>query len=180
MKNQALVDRYTSGLVLALADDADYARVEAELRGLGRLFAESAELGRTFAHPLVPAGRKAEILGDILDRLSLSDKTRRFVLLLMERNRTGLLPEILEVLPVAWAARRGVVSYDVTSAVPLDEGRRRRLAAALERLEGAPVRLTFGLDPAVLGGLRVRKGHIVYDASVRGGLERLREHILEG
>ena len=34
MKNQALVDRYTSGLVLALADDADYARVEAELRGL--------------------------------------------------------------------------------------------------------------------------------------------------
>ncbi|MBN2206331.1 MAG: ATP synthase F1 subunit delta [Candidatus Aminicenantes bacterium] len=180
MKNQALVSRYTGGLVLALADDAEYARVESELRGLVRLFEENAELRRMLDHPLLPAGRKSEICGDILDRLSLSDKTRRFVLLLMEHGRPDLLTDILELLPRAWAAKKGIISYEATSAVPLDEGRKRKLAAALERLEGAPVRLTYDLDPAVLGGLRVRKGHLVYDASIRGGLERLRENILEG
>jgi F-type H+-transporting ATPase subunit delta len=180
MKNRALVDRYAEGLVLALADAADYARVEGELAGLRRLFGDNEELKRALANPLLTAGRKAEIVGDLLDRLVLSEKTRRFVRLLMEHNRLDLVDGVLEILPAAWAAKLGVVSYEVTSAVPLDEGRRRRLAAELERLEGAPVRLTFGLDPSVLGGLRVRKGNLVYDASIRGGLDRLREHILEG
>jgi len=180
MKNQALIDRYAEGLVLALADDADYARVEGELKGLCRLFDENKDLRRALSSPLLATGRKAEIVRDVLDRLALSDKTRRFVLLLMEHGRLGLLTDILDVLPAAWSAKQGIVSYEVTSAVPLDEVRKRRLAAELERLEGSPVRLTFGLDASVLGGLRVRKGNLVYDASIKGSLERLREHIMEG
>jgi len=180
MKNQALIDRYTEGLVLALADAADYARAESELKGLCRLFEANEDLRRTLANPLLARGRKAEIVGDVLDRMALSDKTRRFVLLLMEHARLELLTDILELLPVAWGAKQGIVSYEVASAIPLDEIRRQRLAAELGRLEGAPVRLTYEIDPSVLGGLRVRKGNLVYDASIKGSLDRLREQILEG
>jgi len=68
----------------------------------------------------------------------------------------------------------------VASAVPLSEAQKKRLAAELERLEKAPVRLTFRLDASVLAGLSVRKGNLVYDASLKGSLDRLRAQILEG
>lgn len=180
MKNQTLINRYAEGLVLALADDADYARVEGELKGLCRLFDENKDLQKALASPLLSSGRKAEIVGDVLDKLAISDKTRRFVLLLMEHSRLELLTEILGYLPSAWNVRKGIVTYEVTSAVPLSETHKKRLAAELERLERSPVRLTFELDASVLGGLSVRKGHLVYDASLKGSLNRLREQILEG
>lgn len=180
MKNQTLVKSYAGGFALALDDDAEYGRVENELQGLCRLFSENPDLRRTLNSPLVNSGRKAEIVRDILDRVDISDKSRRFVLLVMEHNRLGLLAEIIDALPLAWNDKKGVVSYEVTSAAPLSEAQKRSLGAELERLERAPVRLTFGLDAAVLGGLSVRKGNLVFDASLKGSLDRLRAQILEG
>ncbi len=180
MKNQTLIKSYAEGLVLALDDDAEYGRVESELQGLCRLFNENPSLRRTLDSPLLAAGRKAEVVRDILDRVDISDKTRRFILLVMEHNRQGLLAEIIEALPLAWNDKKGVVSYEVTSTAPLSEAQKRRLGAELERLERAPVRLTYELNAAVLGGLSVRKGNLVYDASLKGSLNRLRAQILEG
>lgn len=180
MKNQTLVNRYAEGLVLALSDDAEYERIEKELKELRRLFGEHPDLRRALASPLLAAGRKAEIVRDILDRVEIADKARRFVLLIMEHNRLGLLDDIIGALPLAWSGKKGVVSCLITSAVPLSEAQKRRLGVQLEGMEQAPVRLTFGLDASLLGGLSVRKGNLVYDASLKGSLDRLREQILEG
>jgi len=180
MKNRTLVNRYAEGLALALADDAEFQRVKSEVEKLSGLFREHSDLRRTLDSPLLAAGRKAEIVRDILARVEIAEKTRRFVSLLMEHNRLGLLSGVIEELPLAWSNKKGVVSYTVASAVPLSEAQKKRLAAELERLEKAPVRLTFRLDASVLAGLSVRKGNLVYDASLKGSLDRLRAQILEG
>jgi F-type H+-transporting ATPase subunit delta len=180
MKNPTLVNRYAEGLALALADDAEYGRVAAELRELTGLFREHPDLRRLLESPLLTAGRKAEAVRDVLDRSGISDKARRFILLILEHNRLSLLADILDALALAWDEKKGIVSFEVTSAVPLSEAQKRELAARLERLEKTAVRLSYSRDAAVLGGLTVRKGNLVYDASLKGRLDRLRAEILEG
>ena len=89
----------------------------------------------------------------------------------------GLLPEIVAALPEAWSEKHGVVTFEVASAVALAEDQIVRLTRTLEASEQKPVRLVFKTDPGLVGGLTVRKGHIVYDASVEGELAALQERL---
>ena len=88
-----------------------------------------------------------------------------------------LLPEIVAALPEAWSEMHGVVTYEAASAVPMTDAQRDRLARGLEALEKKPVRLVLRTDPGLVGGVAVRKGHIVYDASVEGELRALQERL---
>jgi F-type H+-transporting ATPase subunit delta len=62
----------------------------------------------------------------------------------------------------------------------LSESQKERLKAKLERLEQKPVFLEFKTDLSLVGGLSIRRGNIIYDVSIRGNLERLKENIIEG
>ena len=64
--------------------------------------------------------------------------------------------------------------------VPLTPEQKTALQERLEKIEGQPVALKYRKDPSLIGGLALRKGNIVYDVSLKGSLERLREHIIEG
>lgn len=177
MKNLALVKKYAQALVQAVADEAEYASVAAEVRAFLELLGSHAELHRALASPFVSARKKGLVLGEVLSRLGTRPKARRFLTLLLKHKRLDLLSAIVDALPEAWSERLGVVTYEVTSAVALAAAQKKRLAAVLEAAEKRPVRLVERTDPAVVGGLAVRKGHIVYDASVEGRLAALRERL---
>lgn len=177
MKNLALVKKYAQALAQAVADEKEFASVGAEVRAFLALFAVREDLRRALTSPFVNARKREEILGEVLERLGTGPKTSRFLKLVQHHKRMGLLPEIAEDLPAAWSERLGVVTYEVTAAVALTDAQKDRLALSLAASEKAPVRLVVRTDPAVLGGLAVRKGHIVYDASVEGRLAALRERL---
>ena len=69
------------------------------------------------------------------------------------------------------------MTYEVASAVPLTAAQQDRLTRGLESSEGKPVRLVLKADPGLVGGLALRKGHIVYDVSVEGELAALQERL---
>ena len=69
------------------------------------------------------------------------------------------------------------MTYEAASAVPMTEPQKDRLRRSLEAREGKPVRLVFKVEPGLVGGLAVRRGHIVYDASVEGELDALKERL---
>jgi F-type H+-transporting ATPase subunit delta len=73
-----------------------------------------------------------------------------------------------------------VSTYEVVSVVPLNEDQKSRLTKKLEWLEKKPVFLKYREDPSLVGGLSVQKGNIIYDASISGSLERLKQLIIEG
>jgi len=102
------------------------------------------------------------------------------VLLLVENERLDLLPDIIEILPDLWNEIRGVQTFEVSSVIPLTDKQKKRLQEKMEHLENGPVALRYKSDPALIGGLSLRKGNIVYDVSLRGNLERLLEQITEG
>jgi F-type H+-transporting ATPase subunit delta len=180
MKKPILVKRYAQGLAGALKDEAEFTASRRELAVFLELISAHGILKDTLASPFVGAREKAQVIRDILDRSGFSDKTTRFVLLLVEHGRLGLLGEVLEALPAIWQEGRGVITFEVSSAVALAPDQKRRLQAKLERLEGGPVFLRYAMDPGVLAGISLRKGNVIYDASLRGQLAKIKQVISEG
>ncbi|MEN6559370.1 MAG: ATP synthase F1 subunit delta [Acidobacteriota bacterium] len=177
MRNRTLVHRYADGLARALKDDREYGAVGAEIRAFLDLFQSRKDLAKAVVSPFVSARIREAVLGKVLAAQGMSPKASRFLKLLQDHKRLDLLPEIVQALPDAWADKQGVVSYEVASVVPLGAAQRDRLARSLEAAEGRPVRLVFKIDPALLGGLTVRKGHVIYDASVEGELAAIIERL---
>jgi F-type H+-transporting ATPase subunit delta len=180
MKNLALVKKYAQALAQAVRDEAEYGFVGDDVRAFLELLGSHPGLRRALVSPFVNARRRGAVLDEVLSRLGTRPKARRFLALLLKHKRLDLLQAIVEALPEAWSERLGVVTYEVTAAVALTAAQKKRLAAVLEAAEQSPVRLVERTDPAVVGGLAVRKGHIVYDASVEGRLAALRERLGEG
>ena len=75
---------------------------------------------------------------------------------------------------------RGVVAATVTSAAPLEKAEVAAIGARLESMTGQTVKLATAVDPSLIGGLTVRVGDRMIDASVRGRLERLRDQLVAG
>lgn len=139
---------------------------------------EHPKLAAILASPSVGAAEKDALLTRLLEGRA-DELTVKFLRLLNRNGRLELLGTILRQareLSNKRLNRRAVV---VTSAVALDEGQRQELTAQLrERLGAEPV-VTFEVDPSLLGGLVIRLGDELHDASVRGQLRRLRRRLVE-
>lgn len=177
MRNRVLVKKYADALALAVGDDAEFTAVGGEVRAFLELFQSRQDLCEALTSPFVNARKKDAVLDGILPRLATGLKAARFLKLILEHKRMDLLPEIVAALPEAWADKKGIVTYEAASAVPMTEDQKDRLRRSLEAQEGRPVRLVFKVDPGLVGGLALRKGHIVYDASVEGELAALKERL---
>jgi len=177
MKNLSLVRKYAEGLAQALGDDSEFASVGAEVRAFLEAFLANRDLRRALVSPFVNTRKREAVLGEVLTRMGTGPKASRFLRLLQHHKRMELLTDIVEALPEAWSEKQGVVTYEVAAAFPLTAAQQDRLAKTLAASEGRPVRLVLKADPGLVGGLAVRKGHIVYDASVEGELSALKERI---
>jgi len=98
---------------------------------------------------------------------------QNFVRLLVENKRTAILPEIAARYELLRAAYENEVDVLVTSAVPLGDAQRAKLAASLKKRLQRDIRITTALDPALLGGAVIRAGDLVIDGSIQGRLQRL-------
>jgi len=180
MKKRVLVKRYAQGFLKTIKDEKEYEALYQELLGFHELLTSQEELRETLISPFLPTSKKVELAEELLTKSSYQGKNLRFILLLIENGRFQFFPEMLESLPEFWNELKGVSTYEVTSAVPLTEDQKKRLIKKLERLEKKPIFLKYRKDPSLIGGLSVQKGHVVYDASIKGNLERLKQLIIEG
>ena len=180
MKNLVLVKKYAQGLVQAIDGAEEFGKVQADLGVFCELFTGQSDLRAALQTPFINAERRAALLEEVLQRSGAGEKTRRFMLLLAEHKRLDLLVDIVESLPETWNERRGIVTFEVASVVPLTERQKDRLRRELEAAEERPASLVFTINPGIVGGLSVKKGNIVYDASVQGNLDRMKEQIQQG
>ncbi len=180
MKTQILTKRYAQGLVSSIKDEKEFEVLSPQLIGFYDLLSAHEELRVALTSPFLPPSKKIQIAEEILDEGGLKGKIRRFILLLVENNRLELLPEIVDLFPLVWDERQGIATIEVASASRLSEDQKTKLKKKLEILERGPVSLTYTIDPELIGGLSLKKGNIVYDVSIKGSLEILKERISEG
>jgi F-type H+-transporting ATPase subunit delta len=150
----------------------------ADLR-LGAEVTAEPEVARVVDNPAVPAADRRAVLEGLLagrvSRLALN-----LVQLLAARGRIALLPAIAAEYKHLLDLERGVVTAVVTTPVPLEPADVASVAARIRSLTGRAVEVEARLDPALVGGLTVRVGDQLIDASVRGRLERLRDRLVAG
>jgi F-type H+-transporting ATPase subunit delta len=162
---------------LATRDDA----LDAWMAGLetaAGIFSE-ANVAPVIHNPAVPLRDRVAIVARLLDGRvppSVASLSR----LLVERGKSDRLPAVAAEYRRLLNRARGVVEATVTSATPLSPAETDALRAKIAGMTGHTVDLTLSVDDALIGGLTVRVGDTLYDASVRGRLERLREQLVAG
>ena len=188
----ALAKRYARALVEAVgrpeaprapAAEAAGRALEAagrELEAFAQLLREHRGLRAFFANPGLQRREKEAVLARLTAGLDLGATVTTFLRLLLEKGRLGHFELIARVYRDLMDERLGRMRAEVTTAAPLDEATRGRLAQRLAAVAGKTVVLDTRTDAGLLGGMVARMGGTVYDGSLRAQLARVREQLLRG
>jgi F-type H+-transporting ATPase subunit delta len=153
--------------------------VRDQLRALRDAMEAVPGIARMAANPAVPVPEKRRIVRRIGERLGLGELAFRFVDLLLSNYRLQHLPAVLEALEAELDRRLGVATAQVTTAHPLDAEETERLRQTLGGMLDRRVDLELEVDPGLIAGFRARVGSTLYDASLKGQLDRLAERLAE-
>jgi F-type H+-transporting ATPase subunit delta len=140
-------------------------------------YTESAELRNFMASPAISREAKHGVVEKLVARLGASRIVRNFLFVIVDNQRTHLLPQIAASFEQVLRQRQGVAEAEVSSAVALGDTQKAALLRNLESLTGKKIQANYSLDPALLGGAVVRIGDTIYDGSVRNQLNRLRARL---
>jgi F-type H+-transporting ATPase subunit delta len=174
--NQAsdVAARYARALFDLALETKALDAVAADLASLKAMAAASGDLRSLLVSPRFSDDDKAAGLKVLAERAGAGATTLKFVGLLAANRRTAELVAIISSFESLLAAHRGLVSAKVTTAVPLTAAQSTSLAAALRTALGADPQVETVVDPAILGGLKVRVGSRLYDASLKSKLDSLK------
>ena len=136
---------------------------------------ESRDLQTFFFSPYFSTEEKKKGLDTALD--GADETVQNFLALLIENHRMPALFRIRRELDRMWQEVNQLLPVQVTSAVELDEAVTSRIGEEIGRQTGRKVELTTTVDPDVLGGIVLRVGNSILDASIRTRLERLRKQV---
>lgn len=177
MSSQTVARRYAAALADVTIARGEAAEVQAELAAWEQMMLTNASLLEAFSNPTVAYEQKGKVLNELISRTRVKPTTANFLRLLLKNQRLAELPQVNAKLAQVLDERAGVISAQVTSARPVSDATRVSLEEKLGSLTGKKVRLTFGTDESLLGGIVTRMGSTIYDGSVRDQLRRLGEEL---
>jgi F-type H+-transporting ATPase subunit delta len=170
--------RYASALFAVAQKQSKIDKVEADFISVIELMKSTPAFLQMWESPLVPAGRKRDLVSKILEN-EIDALTLAFLRLLVDKRREPILNAVqFEMRQLADSSRHLVRAEAIFATEPtVDE--REALRVSLEKRTGDHVDLTVHVDAAILGGIIVRMQDTILDGSVRGTLERMREQLLQ-
>jgi ATP synthase F1 delta subunit len=172
---EEIAEVYARALFEAAKENDVLDRVHDELGEIVEALEENEELETFFFSPYFSSDEKKEGVGKVLS--GADERTVNFLELLAERHRMPVLFRIRRDFDELWAKEKRLLPVSVTSAVELDDKLLKEIGKRIQEQTGQEVDLTSQVDPYVLGGLVVRVGNMVLDASVRNRLEQLRKQV---
>jgi F-type H+-transporting ATPase subunit delta len=168
-----VASRYATALFELASERGALDQVERDLAALDRAVGESADLKRLISSPIVSREDQGRAMDALAGQLGLGDIVKNFLGVIAERRRLAALPGMIADFNRQLARHRGEETAEVTSAVPLDEAQLASIKEAVAAHAGRPVQLTTSVDPGLLGGLVVRIGSRMIDASLKTKLQHL-------
>jgi F-type H+-transporting ATPase subunit delta len=177
----AAASRYARALFDVLVKEGgDLEAVERDLQQFVELFAQHPVLASTLANPAIPAAKKRGVVKALIERAgAISPVLGKLILLLADRDRLMLLPDIARTYGNRLMDYRKVIRGEVTTAFALAPDRLRGLEQGLEQATGRKVHLEAKVDPSIIGGVVTRLGSTVYDGSVTMQLQKMKRSLIE-
>ncbi|HEX4022617.1 MAG TPA: ATP synthase F1 subunit delta [Acidobacteriaceae bacterium] len=172
--------RYARALAdVVMSEKLNTDQTNQQLQDFGDTFAGSKDLRELFENPSVPLEAKLKIVDAIASRLQFSPQLRNFIAVLLQHDRIAAYAEIFAEYRHEIDTRLNIGEVEIVSTRELDHEERAALETRAAGLAGKKVRAVYRQDPSLLGGVVLRIGTIIYDGSVQGRLDRLREQLVE-
>ena len=180
MTREGTVARRYAKALLALVQSPAREAVDQELEHFLHMLETHLALRQSLTRPWIKGSDKRAILAGVVERIGASPVVKGFLGLLAEKNRMGILTEILAAYRVLVDLEAGRIRAEVRTAYPLVAEERAQLAHRLGQAVGRTVLLEEVADPGLLAGFRAELGSRVLDASLKGQIESMRERLAAG
>lgn len=166
----------------ALFESYEPARLEevsASLQQLSHAWSENGELRSVLMNPAVPLTERLAVAEEISKRAGNSDpQLINFGRLLLENGRISILGEIATAFVLLLDLLKKRLALEVTSAFEIDGGEREQILEQVRREFGGLASIAWGVDSAIIGGLRIQAGDLLLDGSISGALAELRTNLI--
>lgn len=173
-RRESAARRYADAAFQIAQEDGSIDRWEGDLAVLREALADE-QLRAVAEHPAIPYADKEKVLR--LVARDVHDQALNLVLLMIRRGRPGAIGPMAERFAELVRRDRGVSLAEVRTALPLEDEQRDAIAKRLRQLTGDKVEMNEVVDTGLIGGIAVRIGDVLYDASIRTRLERLRARL---
>ena len=170
--------RYARALAdAAIAHQADGAKVVQELESMAEMLNSSSDLRSVWETPSVAAPQKLALLDAIVQRAGLSPEVRNFMAVLIDHRLVNSLPVIARQFKQEMNDRMGIAEAEIISSRELSPGEKQPLEDKIAETTGKVIQPRYTVDEKILGGVIVKIGSTIYDGSVRGELQRLKQEL---
>jgi F-type H+-transporting ATPase subunit delta len=165
---------------VVLGDGIPIDQVNAQLNDFLSTLEGSADLRQALFNPALAADVRVRVIDALAPRLHLAREVRNFLAVLLRHDRMSAVEEIVAAYRAEIDRRQGISNVEVISARRLDADERSQMEQQVARLAGTQVRALFREDNGLMGGAVVRIGSTIYDGSVRGRLDRMKQELIAG
>jgi F-type H+-transporting ATPase subunit delta len=169
-----MAGRYATALFELARESKAIDQIQADLKAFNALVASSPELQRLVRSPVFSADEQARALDAVLDKAAISGVARNFLRVVAANRRLFAVDQIIRGFNARVAAHKGEVTAEVTVAEGLNDARLNDIRAALREVTGKDVQMDVQVDPSIIGGLKVKLGSRMVDASLRTKLNSIR------
>lgn len=163
---------------VAASAGLDVNAAQQQMRDFAETLDGSSELREVLMDPSIPSEQKLAVVDALAERLGMMREVRNFVAVIIDHQRLGQFNEIVNEYHRVADAGLGVADVSITSARELNPDDRRDLEQQVARLAGSRIRVQYTQDAALLGGAVVTIGSTVYDGSVRGQLQQMKQTLM--
>jgi F-type H+-transporting ATPase subunit delta len=179
MSLRTLSNRYARALLDVAAKESDPQKVEQDLASVVNAIAANDDARRVLGHPALPPATRRNIVDAIAKKAEAEAPVAKLLVLLADRGRLEILPQLLESYRERLRAHRNIVSASVVSAAPLSPEHVAALERRLAALTGKQMQVEVTTDPSLIGGIVARIGSTVYDGSIKTQLEKMKQQLVE-
>ena len=174
----AVLGRYARAYAdVAVKQKLNPEKTVAEFQQMADVVNSSRELRNVLQNPAVSREQKLKLLDSIIQHIGATKMLRNFLAVLIDHRRIGNIGDLLEQFKRELDRRMGIADARVSSIRELTSAERKSLEQQLSEITGKTVRATYSQDAALLGGVLVRVGSTIYDGSVHGRLQRMRQEL---
>ena len=174
--------RYAKALfaVGAAKGEAEQAKYGEQLAAISASIQEAPEALAFFKNPAFSAEEKKAVANQLVSKMSVEPMVKNFCDLLADRGRVEMLPSIASDYKAMMDAVSGIISGELITVSELNAERKSAIQAQLEKQAGKKLELSFATDESILGGIVLKVGDKVLDASLKAQLQILKENIKRG
>jgi F-type H+-transporting ATPase subunit delta len=169
-----MAGRYATALFELANESNAVEQVQSDLKAFEAMLASSPELMRLVRSPVFSADEQARALDAVLDKAAISGIAKNFLRVVAANRRLFAVDQIVRGFHARVARHRGEVTAEVTVAEPLNDARMSEIRDTLKSVTGKDVQVAVTVDPAIIGGLKVKVGSRMVDASLRTKLNSIK------